>query len=245
MILKCATTTAAAVVLAAVTPAATVAAPSSGGAGTALNFNVNTTVPPVSGRIPSSLAFAATGFEFDPRAVAKRCSHEQAQLDECPSGALIGVGKLVVHVVTTTFTRTTTFPLNMYLRTNTAVLGVAFIGGPKVVPGTLTTAGGVALSFNPLPKPPRFPGVTLSLEQVTINLGASRTVVTRERKKDPRTHKEYTVVTRTHYDLIHAPAACSGGWTSSVTLGFPSGPSASFTSPIACAAGQATTWRAT
>jgi hypothetical protein len=238
-ILKCAITTAAAVALAAVAPAATVAAPSSGGEGTALNFSVNTTVPPVSGRIPSSLAFAAAGFEFEPRAVAKRCSHEQALLNECPSGALIGVGKLVVHVVTTTFTRNTTFPLNMYLGTNTAVVGVAFIGGPKVVPGTLTTAGGVALSFNPLPKPPQFPGVTLTLEQVTISLGASRTVITRERKKDPRTHKEYTVVTRTHYDLIHAPATCSGNWTSSVTLGFPNGPSASLNSPIACPGDQA------
>jgi hypothetical protein len=230
-ILKCAITTAAAVAIAAVAPAATAAAPSSGGEGAALNFSVDTTVPPVSGRIPSSLAFAAAGFEFEPRAVAKRCSHEQALLNECPSGALIGVGKLVVHVVTTTFTRNTTFPLNMYLRTNTAVLGVAFIGGPKVVPGTLNTAGGVALSFNPLPKPPQFPGVTLTLEQVTIHLGASRTVVTREHEKG---HNDDTVVIRKHYDLIRQPATCSGSWTSSVTLGFPNGPSASLISSIAC-----------
>jgi hypothetical protein len=235
-ILKCAITTAAAVALAVVAPAATVAAPSSGGEGTALNFSVNTTLPPVSGRIPSSLAFAAAGFEFEPRAVAKRCSHEQALLNECPSGALIGVGKLVVHVVTTTFTRNTTFPLNMYLGTNTTVVGVAFIGGPKVVPGTLTTAGGVALSFNPLPKPPQFPGVTLTLEQVTISLGASRTVVTREHEKG---HKDDTVVIRRHYNLIRTPATCSGSWTSSVTLGFPNGPSASLNSSIACPGDQA------
>ncbi len=233
-ILKCAITIAATVAVAALAPAATVAAPASGGKGAVLNFNVSTTVPPVSGRIPSSLAFAAPGFEFDPRAVAKRCSHEQAQLNECPAGALIGVGKLVVHVVTTTFNRTTTFPLNMYLRTNTTVLGVAFIGGPKVVPGTLNTAGGVALSFNPLPKPPQFQGVTLSLEQVTVRLGVTRTVVTREHKKGHGKHKDSIVVIRTQYSLIRTPATCPGSWTSSVTLGFPNGPSAPFDSPIAC-----------
>lgn len=228
-ILKCAITAAVAM---AVAPAATIAAPSSGGQAATLNFSVNTTVPPVEGRIPSSLAFAAAGFEFDPRAVAERCSREQALLNECPSGALIGVGKLIVHVVSSKSTRTATFPLNMYLRTNTAVVGVAFIGGPKVVPGTLNTAGGVALSFNPLPKPPMFPGVTLSLEQVSINLGASRTVVTRKHEGHGK-HK--IVVTRTHYNLIHTPATCSGSLTSSVTLGFPNGPGASFNSPIACA----------
>jgi hypothetical protein len=163
--------------------------------------------------------------------VAKRCSQEAAVLNECPAKSTIGAGSLLVHVVSATFARNTTVPINLYLESNTRVLGVAFIGGPHAVTATLKTGGGVTLTFD-LPKVPSFPGVTLTLQQIGIKLGANRVVVSHVHK---RVHgKKKTITKRTKYYLIHAPKSCSGAWSSTVTLGFPDGSTAAVTTPIAC-----------
>lgn len=201
-------------------------------AGRTLTFGASAVGPPVNGRIPSSLTFTAPGFRLDPRAVAKRCKHEQAVLNECPAQSQIGVGKLMIHVVTPQFTRDTTLPITAYLQSTRRVLAVAFLGGPHVVPATISTAGGITLSFNPLPAPPPFPSTTLSLDSVSIKLGATRTVVTRIHR---RIHaKRKTIVKRTRYYLIHNPNKCAGPETSSIAMGFPDGTSATLATPVAC-----------
>jgi hypothetical protein len=210
------------------------AAAPSGGKATTLSFSAGTTAPPASGRIPSGLAFAAPGFKFDSRAVGKFCKHEQAVLDECPTASRIASGTLLVHVVSSAFTRDTHIPLNVYMSSKKGILGVAFIGGPKVVPGTLTTSGGVSLSFNPLPAVPNYPGVTLTLEQVSLKLGAHRVVVTRTRTRVHRTHRFKTVVKRTRYDLIHGPASCTGSVNTSLSLFFSGTPTVTFTASSPC-----------
>jgi hypothetical protein len=202
-----------------------------------VTFKVNASAAPISGMIPTSLAFAAPGFKFDPRAVAKRCTHEQAVLNECPAKSRIGTGLLDVHVVDTNpvTNREAHLSLDIYLQTNTSVLAVAFIGGPKVVPAKLTTSNGLSLSFNPLPTIPPFPGLTLTLDTINLNVGTSQTVVTRKHEKVKG--KSKTIVKRTRYDLLHTPSQCSGSWAASVTLGFSSGTSTTVPNPIACHAG--------
>lgn len=212
------------------------AAPSGAGKPATLNFTLDATPPPVSGRIPSGLGFSAPGFTFDSQAVAKFCTHELAVLNECPAKSEIGKGTLLVHVVSPTFTRDTEIPLNIYLQSRRGIVAVAFIGGPKVVPGKLSTTGGVSLSFNPLPTLPAFPGVTVTLENINVKVGTSRVVVKRSRQ---RVHgKTKTVVKRTRYSLIHQPQTCStAGWSSVITLAFANAPSTTSATPIACPQG--------
>lgn len=200
--------------------------------GRTLSFGANAVGPPVNGRIPSSLAFTAPGFRLDRRAVAKRCQHEQAVLNECPAQSRIGVGKMTIHVVTPKFTRDTTLPIAAYMASKNRVLAVAFLGGPHVVPATLSTTGGITLRFDPLPAPPAFPSTTLSLDSVSINLGATRTVVKRMHR---RIHgKRRTIVKRTRYYLVHNPATCNGPDLSSIAMGFPDGTSATLPTPVPC-----------
>lgn len=210
------------------------AAPGAPGQPAHVTFSVNATAPPISGTIPTSLAFAAPGFTFDPKAVAKRCTHEQAILDECPAKSRIGTGVLDVHVVDAqeNTNREAHLSLDIYLQTNTRVLAVAFIGGPKVVPAKISTSKGVVLSFNPLPAIPPFPGLSLTLDSINLNVGTSQTVVTRKRQKVGK--KTKTVTTRKRYDLLHNPSQCTGSWPASVSLGFANGTSATVANPIAC-----------
>jgi hypothetical protein len=217
--------------------AATIASAATPSAGkpTSLTFKLDASGPPVSGRIPSGLGFSAPGFTFDSRAVVKFCSHELAILNECPPKSEIGKGTLLVHVVSPTFTRNTAIQLTMYLRSRRGIFAVAFIGGPKVVPGKLTTAGGVSLNFNPLPSLPPFPGVTVTLERINVKVGTSRVVVTRSRQ---RVHgKLKTVVKRTRYSLIHQPKTCTGSWSDTINLAFAGAPSTTSSTPLACPKG--------
>src|SRR5579871_1106460 len=99
-------------VIAAAAAGSAVARPTTAAPGkpTTLSFGANGAGPPVDARIPTSLSFGAPGFTFDPRAVGKHCTREQAVLNECPALSHIGVGTLTVHVVTPKFTRDTTIP---------------------------------------------------------------------------------------------------------------------------------------
>ncbi len=217
---------------AAIAPAVAIAGTPSVTKGKTLNFGVNAVGPPINARIPSSLAFSAPGFTFDPRAVSKHCNHEQAVLNECPTASKIGVGTMTIHVVAPKFTRNTTIPIDMYLASKTAVLAVAFVGGPHVVPATISTRGGVALSFNPLPKAPQFPSTTLTLIGVQIQLGTTRIAVTHVHK---RVHgKRKTVIKRTRYYLVHEPAGCHGSRTTTISMGFADGTSATVDAKVAC-----------
>jgi hypothetical protein len=220
------------VAAAAAVPTVASATTSKSGSGTTLSFGANAVGPPVNARIPSSLSFTAPGFTFDPRAVAKHCTHEQAVLNECPAQSHIGVGTLTVHVVSPKFTRDTAIPINIYLQSAHAVLAVAFLGGPHVVPATISTSNGVTLSFNPLPTPPAFPSTTITLDSVSIKLGTRRVVVTRKHYRVHRKRK--TIVKRTTYYLIHDPGGCRGPSTSSITMGFADGTSVTLTTPVAC-----------
>jgi hypothetical protein len=202
--------------------ATSVATPNMAGKASRLQFDVDATLPPVSGRVPSALSFEApSGFRFNTRAVAKRCSQLRASLNECTSKSRFGRGSLVIHVATPEGERDVTVPLQLHLRSKTRVFAIAFLAGTRVVPGTLDTSGRLALRFDPLPSPPPFQGVSYSLRRVTVNIGTSRRV---KRKKR-----------RVRISLLRNPETCvAGAWASSAALTFPDATTAVLPAPTSC-----------
>ena len=200
------------------------ATPNVVGKGSRLHFQLDATLPPVDGRIPSAIVLkAAPGFTFNPSAVAKRCTPLRASLNECPSKARFGSGALVIHVDTPDGARDVTVPLKLYLRTDTKVLTVAFLAGTRVVPAVIDRSNGLVLRFDPLPSPPPFQGVSYAFRSVSITMGTSRRV------------RRNTRIVRVH--LIRNPRQCvAPAWDSFMTLGFPDATSTLLPAPMTCAA---------
>jgi hypothetical protein len=202
---------------------AATATPNTVGKGSRVHFEIDATLPPVGGRIPSGLTVAGPpGLTWNPGAVAKRCTRSQASLNECSPQSRIGTASLVIAVQTPTAGWDATIDLTLYLRPTRGVLAVGFVlGGTRVVPGLIDASNGVILSFNPLPTPPPFEGVTFSLKHVTVDIGASRRVERNKRK------------VRVH--LLRNPKACiAGAWPSAAMLAFPDGTNVPLAAPMTC-----------
>jgi hypothetical protein len=213
------------------------ATPNVAGKPTLLHFAVDGTVAPVSGRIPSALAVTAPGFSLDDRAAPKRCKQLQATLNECPKASRIGRATLTITVIQPTSVRDVPINIVMYRGQGSTVYAITFLTGWRVVPGTIDTAAGVALRFDPLPEPPPVvPEVSFAFKGLTLDLGLQRTVVTKKRIKVRKKGKRKTrlVVRRSKYDLLHAPAQCTGSWPTSVSLSFRDGTSTPFELSAAC-----------
>ena len=194
---------------------------------TTVAWAVDGLAPPVSGRIPRSLVVTAPGFKLDRRAVAKRCRDLQARLNECPRKSKIGTGTLSIIVHRTDRDNPLTFNLVLYHGAGTRVLAVTNFIGIRVVPGRLTDAGRVRLTFDPLPTPPQIPGIVISytFRGVSVRLGAKRKVVKRVRGRRRAVR----------YSLVRTPKRCHGGsWAATATLGFPDGTSSRLPTPMAC-----------
>jgi hypothetical protein len=195
----------------------------------------------VSGRVPSALAFdAGPGFTFDTRTFNARCTRQQATLNECPPGSAMGGGTLVIGVTLPEGSRDAVFPLRAYMAQGNRLFMIAYVTGWRTVPGTILSAGGLTLSFDPLPKPPPFPNVSYSFKRITLDIGASRiirkvvrTKVKSRRKRGSR-RRTRRRVTRTRVDLVRAPAQCAGSWPASVRLTFPDGSTVPLPAPMAC-----------
>jgi hypothetical protein len=204
-----------------------------GGKGTRVSWAVDGLMPPVAGRVPSSLVTVAPAFGLDRRAVAKRCRKAQATLDECPKSSRIGSAlmTIIVHRPNGTINELP-IEITLYHGRRKSVLAVAFLVGTRVVPGKLErTDAGVVLTFDPLPAPPPFPGVSYEFKNVSVDLGVSRKVT--RRVGPPGRRKRRTV----RYSLVRTPAACdAGAWAATVTLSFPDTTSALLNAPMACGA---------
>src|SRR5919197_372330 len=131
---------------------------------TTLAWNVDGLAPPVLGRIPRSLVVTAPGFKLDRRAVAERCSDLQAKINECPRKSKIGTGTLTIVVHRPDRVNEVAFQVALYQAKGTRILAVTDFIGIRVIPGRLTTSGGVQLSFDPLPTPPQIPGIQITYE---------------------------------------------------------------------------------
>jgi hypothetical protein len=215
--------------------ATAVATPNAAGKSSHILFDVDGTEAPISSRIPSALSMTTPGgFVLNRAAVPKRCGHTLAALDECPAASQIGTASLVIMVTYQGKSHDVTFNLRMYLRSKSTLLGVTFLAGTRVVPGTLVTSDGIGVDFNPLPAPPVFAQVTYALQRITLNLGVTRRIAVKHRVKGHH-RKGRTIVTRKTVSLIQNPKTCSTGtWPASVSLNFPDGTSTMLDTPIAC-----------
>ena len=202
-----------------------------GGEGTRVSWAVDGLVPPVAGRIPAALVMTAPGFRLDRRAVARRCSQEQATLDECPAKSRIGTALMTIRVHRPAGDiNEVPIEITLYHGAKNVMLAVAFLVGTRVVPGTLQqTDAGVVLTFDPLPEPPAILGVSYDFKSVSANLGASRKVTKRVGR--PGHRRRRTV----RYSLVRTPQSCDGGaWATSVLFSFPDTTSALLPAPMAC-----------
>ena len=200
-----------------------------GGKATSVAWAVDGLAPPVSGRVPTSLLVTAPGFSLDRRAVAKRCGEVQAKLNECPKKSKIGIGTLTIIVHRPAGVNEVAFNIALYHGKGTKVLAVTDFIGIRVIPGQLTNAGGVRLTFDPLPTPPEIPGVqiTYQFKGVSVTLGTKRKVVKRVGPR--RTRRTF------RYSLVSTPKKCDvGSWAATATLGFPDATSQQLPTPITC-----------
>ncbi|HET8979426.1 MAG TPA: hypothetical protein VFN87_14785 [Solirubrobacteraceae bacterium] len=229
-------------------PAVASATPGQPGKATQLHWAVDGTQPPISGVIPTSLTVSTPpGFVLDTKAAAKRCSLLNARLNECPSASRIGAAVMTIHVTKPGGARDLPVSIKLYLGPHNSLMAVAFLAGVRVVPGSISGANGIQITFNPLPVPPVIPQVSYQFMGVTLDLGANRTIVHKVIRTRTRTItrngkrqkvRRRVVVRRIKHriDLVRAPASCSSGsWPFTATLGLPNGaPPAVLTAPVAC-----------
>jgi hypothetical protein len=210
------------------------ATPDQAGKASRLHWEVDGTVPPISGQIPRSLTMSAPpGFTLNTAAVAKRCKPVQAQLDECPRKSRIGTAELRIHVEKPSGPRDLPVPVTLYLGRKNTLLAVAFLAGPRVVPGSISGSNGITVRFDPLPTPPPIAQVSYSFLGVTVDLGAHRTI-TRKATSHKKKGKKGRRGRKVRVDLVKNPPNCAGTWVFSSTLGLPDGTAPVFTTPVAC-----------
>jgi hypothetical protein len=225
----------------------TYALPSKAGKPSTLTFELNALQAPVSGALPTSLVFSASGYSLNLLAAPGRCSYEQgvgAQPDECPADSMIGSGSLTVGVYyngqfhNTAFTR-----FLIYLNKSGGVyLELPDLAGGRDAVGTIGRSGGIQLAFNPVPQPVHFGGLSYTFNSLNITLGGSRVVTVKYKKtvkikvngKTKKVTKTFTKKVREY--LVTNPSHCTGSYATSITIGVPTlGPQVE-SSSVACSA---------
>jgi hypothetical protein len=207
--------------------------PNEAGKASRLQFEVDGLAPPIGGRLPRAMELAAaSGFKLNLKALSKRCSEQAAKLNECPRRSLMGKGRLVVEVTTPDAVREALIDINVYLGPRRKILAVAYVFGWQVVPGTLSAANGIVVTFNPLPTGAAFPNVSYRLKRIWFDFGAKR-VIKKRRVRLVNGSRRVTI-RRRRVNLIRNPATCRGSWASAVSLGFPDGSETALAAPTAC-----------
>jgi hypothetical protein len=210
--------------------------PNRAGSAARLHWQLDGTAAPVGGLIPASLVFTTPpGFTLDTRAVAKRCTKLQSKLDECPAKSRLGSGQMIIHVDKPGGPRDLPIPITLYLGKKKALLAVAFLAGVRVVPGSISDAHGIRVTFDPLPVPPVIPQVSYRFVGVSLDLGVTRRVKHRVKRHGRHHHKRKVKIVR--YKLVHTGPCTAGSWPLSTTVGLPGGTSALLAAPVACKAG--------
>jgi hypothetical protein len=209
------------------------ATPNQAGKGSRLHWAIDGTLAPISGQIPTGLTvFAPPGFTMNTKAVAKRCKGLQAKLDECPRKSRIGSATMTIHVEKPSGPKDLPIPVNLYLGRKNRLLAVAFLAGVRVIPGAISRADGITVTFDPLPTPPPIAQVSYSFIGVTLDLGTSRTIRHKAKHHKAKHHKKGRKV---RISLVRNPRDCtSGSWAFSATLGLPDGTTARFTPQATC-----------
>ena len=209
-----------------------------------ISYSLDAVPPPISGQIPTSLTFTATGgFGLDLKSVPTQCGSAAAQLNppDCPATSQIASGTVSVEILVKGAPYShTTRPFKIYRGSGTQVWLIAAITGYKVASGTLTASGGtVTLTVN-IPSI-RIPvsSVTIQFQGLTMNLGARYVTVTRRRvsrriRVHGRVKNVHRTVTTSRWGNLLSTPACSGGqWQGAITAGLSSG-DVTIPTPLAC-----------
>lgn len=177
---------------------------------------------------------APRGLKVDPRSRSGRCSPEQARDFACPESSRIGHGEakghasgLVVPGGRQDFTATIDAFLAPPQQAGDIAAVVLQVQEPKsgqkgaatgrLVPAAADGQFGPELRFDDLGgSQPQYPGVTITVDRITLQVGAKRTVV---RKRRVRRHgRRVTVRKRYRYSLLTNPRKCTqGSWPFRVT----------------------------
>jgi hypothetical protein len=177
---------------------------------------------------------APRGLKVDPRSRSGRCSPDQARDFACPESSRIGHGEAKGHasgIVVPGGRQDFTATIDGFLASPKQEGDIAGVvlqfqepqsGQRGTATGRIVPAGGdgpfgVELRFDDLGgSQPQYPGVTVTIDRITLEVGARRTVV---RKRRVRRHGRRVTVRRRHrYSLLTNPPACDGGsWPFRVT----------------------------
>ena len=207
------------------------ATPNKAGKGTKLHTELDASQPPVSGRIPRETVLSIqSGYRFDGRAVAKRCTAEQAETDACPAKSAVGTA--TVQADYNGFP--VTVPIRLFLSRPQTGDVAGFFAVAKILGSTYSAPGRVVRSVETpfglsviLATPA---GDSISMTQgvtfksFTSDIGATRTV-TKGKKSNKR---------KVRHSLITNPTTCPGTWASRAAFTFGDGSMAALDAPIAC-----------
>jgi len=212
------------------------AAPDRAGAASKLTFDIDGLAEPIAGRLPSAITLTAPGVKVDARALSKRCNPELAQVDgSCPKGSRIGTGRLLVGVTAEDGDRDADIAITVYRQSAKKAIAVANVFGWQIIPGTISTKGGLSITFDPLPTGVSFPGFSFTFKQMSFSFGAKRTIKTRK-VTHPGGRRKVRTVKRT-VSLLRNPKTCTGGtWASSVRLTLRDASVVELPAPMACSA---------
>jgi hypothetical protein len=193
-------------------------------------LSVSATGFPSETSLPTSAQFQVqSGFKTSVKSVSRLCG---AGASSCPSQSRIGSGSAVVTGSYLGLNITDNITFTFYLAKPAQagdISSVVITGSDTYLHQTLTgsgrlfrtSGGGLELLFSHLPTVSGLPsGVTFTLQSLTFNAGASRTVIVN--------HK------RTTYSLITNPARCGGHWTGSGSVTFANGQTVSQSFSTAC-----------
>lgn len=207
------------------------ATPNKAGKGTRLHLELDAAQPPVSGRLPTSTTLSIqAGTGFDAKAVARRCTAQQAEDDKCPKTSRVGAALVTAKFGGDAYP----VPLRLFLAKPLQagdLAGVAAVatvlGSPYAATGRIvrTTVAPFGLQVV-LPTPGQLTGLPVTFERFTADIGTSRIVRGPRRKNKPRK--------KVRHHLITNPKACTAPWASRAEFAFADGSTAALDAPIAC-----------
>ena len=209
------------------------ATPNQAGKGTKLHTELDASQPPVSGRIPKETVLSIqSGYRFDGRAVAKRCTAGQADQDKCPAKSAVGTA--TINATYNAFP--VSVPVRLYLAAPQQTGDVAgFFAVAKILdstyaaPGRLVRTTEAPFGLSVILPTPGGDGVSMvqgiQFQSFESDIGATRTI-TKGKKKHKR---------KVTYSLVTNPPTCDmGSWASRVVFTFGDGSTAALDAPIAC-----------
>jgi hypothetical protein len=182
--------------------------------------------------LPSTIGLRfPAGLKWDTKAAADTCKPDEARADNCPERSKIGTGGVDVTFAGAAYHAALAFYLapppstgdiaGIVLHFREASSGFHDAGTGRLVRVTDDPAYGTELRFDRLPIP-QVPGLVVTINRWTTDLGADRDVVVIRRKRVRRKGRRRVIRIRrvVHHSLITNPPTCSGPWPVRIQIGY-------------------------